>query len=232
MQINGFNKLTLLDFPKHLAATIFVGGCNMRCPFCHNASLVTDPSSQPIIPVKEVLDLLAKRKGILEGVCITGGEPTLYSDLPDLIRQIKSLGLAVKIDTNGTNPRMIKSLVDQHLIDYVAMDIKNSKENYELTSGIARIDLAVISESVSYLLADTVDYEFRTTVVKEYHTAKDILSIGNWIKGAKAYYLQSYQDSGDIISTDELHALPKETLNDFIRILTPYIKQVSLRGVD
>ncbi|MGB4661058.1 MAG: anaerobic ribonucleoside-triphosphate reductase activating protein, partial [Mobilitalea sp.] len=211
MQINGFNKLTLLDFPKHLAATIFVGGCNMRCPFCHNASLVTDPSSQPIIPVKEVLDLLAKRKGILEGVCITGGEPTLYSDLPDLIRQIKSLGLAVKIDTNGTNPRMIKSLVDQHLIDYVAMDIKNSKENYELTSGIARIDLAVISESVSYLLADTVDYEFRTTVVKEYHTAKDILSIGNWIKGAKAYYLQSYQDSGDIISTDELHALPKET---------------------
>jgi len=232
MQINGFNKLTLLDFPKHLAATIFVGGCNLRCPFCHNASLVLDPTTQPIIPVEEVLKVLTKRIGILEGVCITGGEPTLYSDLPELIRQIKSLGLAVKIDTNGTNPEMIKSLVDHHLIDYVAMDIKNSKEKYGLTSGIADINLDAINESITYLLTEPVDYEFRTTIVKEYHTAEDMRSIGGWITGAKSYFLQSYKDSGDIISGEELNALSKETMKDFVALLTPYINQVSLRGVD
>jgi len=231
MQIHGFNKLTLLDYPGHLAATIFLGGCNMRCPFCHNASLVTKLSTQPVIPTEEVLAILAKRKNILEGVCITGGEPTLYSDLPDLIKEIKALGLRVKLDTNGTNPSMLKSLTADKLIDYIAMDIKNSRENYSVTAGVQNLSLLPIEESVAFLLASSLDYEFRSTIVKEYHTMEDILSIGAWIKGAKAYYLQSYKDSDDVI-TPGLNSHSKETLSDFVRLLTPFINQVSIRGVD
>jgi pyruvate formate lyase activating enzyme len=231
MQINGFNKLTLLDFPGHLAATIFLGGCNMRCPFCHNASLVTKVSSQPVIPVEEVMATLTKRRGILEGVCITGGEPTIYTDLPDLIKDIKKLGFRVKLDTNGTNPSMMKTLVQEKQIDYVAMDIKNSPEKYSLTSGINHLDLAQIEESVAYLLSSPLPYEFRTTIVKEYHAEEDMVSIGRWLSGAEAYFLQSYKDSGDVIAPG-LNSHSKETLTKFVEVLTPYIKQVSLRGVD
>jgi pyruvate formate lyase activating enzyme len=231
MQIHGFNKTTLLDYPKHLAATIFLGGCNMRCPFCHNASLVTKVATQPIIPVEEVLSTLAKRKNILEGVCITGGEPTLYPDLPEFIASIKSLGLKVKLDTNGTNPKMIKALVGNHLLDYIAMDIKNSKDSYSLSSGIKDIDLDPINESIAYLLTTPLDYEFRTTIVKEHHSEQDILSIGEWIKGAKAYYLQSYKDSSDVLSPG-LKGHSKETLLSFVSLLAPYVTQVSLRGID
>ncbi len=231
MQIHGFNKTTLLDYPKHLAATIFIGGCNMRCPFCHNASLVTRVSSQPVIPTSEVLSYLEKRKNILEGVCITGGEPTLYPDLPEFIKAIKSLGLKVKLDTNGTNPSMIKALVEDNLIDYIAMDIKNSKENYSLSTGMPSVQMGSICESISYLLTTPLDYEFRTTLVKEHHSKQDMLSIGEWIKGANAYYLQSYRDSGDILSPG-LCSHSKETLEDFVSLLTPYVEHVSLRGVD
>jgi pyruvate formate lyase activating enzyme len=231
MQINGFNKTTLLDYPKHLAATIFLGGCNMRCPFCHNASLVTDAASQPMIPEQEVLSYLAKRKGILEGVCITGGEPTLYPDLTEFITKIKMLGLKVKLDTNGTNPRLMKTLVASGLIDYIAMDIKNSKEKYALTAGLNHFNIDPILESVEFLLSSPLDYEFRTTIVKEYHTEEDILSIGKWLTGAKAYYLQSYKDSGDILLPG-LHHHPKETLDEYVRLLTPFIPEVAIRGVD
>lgn len=231
MQINGLNKITLLDYPKHLAATIFLGGCNMRCPFCHNASLVMDSRSQPVISPAEVLSYLGKRRNLLEGVCITGGEPTLYPDLPDLIRKIKDLDYKVKLDTNGSNPSMMKSLVEQGLVDYVAMDIKNSKEHYGLSSGIQNIVLKPIEESVSYLLSGRVEYEFRTTVVKEHHTEADMLLIGNWIKDADVYYLQSYEDSGDIL-TRGLSAPPKETLLHYAELLTPYVKSVALRGID
>lgn len=231
MQINGFHKTTLLDYPKHLAATIFLGGCNMRCPFCHNASLVTGASAQPVIPEQEVLSYLAKRRGILEGVCITGGEPTLYTDLTDFITRIKEIGLKVKLDTNGTNPGLIKSLVANQLVDYVAMDIKNSKEKYALTAGIDRLTLDPIMESADFLLASPLDYEFRTTIVKEYHTTEDMLSIGSWLAGAKAYYLQSYKDSGDILLPG-LHSHSKETLEKYIALLTPFIPATELRGVD
>lgn len=231
MQIHGFNKLTLLDYPGHLAATMFLGGCNMRCPFCQNASLVLTPVSQPTIPEEEVIATLIKRKNILEGVCISGGEPTLYPELPRLIRRIKEIGFLIKLDTNGTNPDVIKSLTEDHLIDYVAMDIKNSREKYALTSGIPNLDMKPIEESVSYLLTSVIPYEFRTTIVKEYHTDEDMLAIGCWLQGAKAYFLQSYQDSGDIIKPG-LRNHTKETLEHFANLLKPYIEQVTLRGVD
>jgi pyruvate formate lyase activating enzyme len=231
MQIHGFSKTTLLDYPKHLAATIFLGGCNMRCPFCHNASLVTRFATQPIIPVEEVLSTLTKRKNILEGVCITGGEPTLYPDLPEFIGKTKALGLKVKLDTNGTNPAMLKSLVANKLVDYIAMDIKNSKEKYDLSTGIHGFDLLQISESIDFILTAPITYEFRTTIVKEHHSEQDILSIGRWINGANAYYLQSYKDSGDILSPG-LSSHSKDTLLNFVSLLTPYVTMVSLRGVD
>ena len=231
MNIHGFNKSTLLDYPKHLAATIFVGGCNMRCPFCHNASLVLRPNTQPIIPEEEVLSYLAKRKNILEGVCITGGEPTLYPELPLFIKQIKELGFKVKLDTNGTNPAMLKELAENKLIDYVAMDIKNSKDKYKITAGNKNISLDEINESISLLLSDIVEYEFRTTIVKELHTKSDMEAIGSWIKGAKAYYLQSYRDSEDVISPG-FTGPSKDILTQYKELLSDYVKLVDIRGVD
>ena len=231
MNIHGFNKLTLLDYPGHMAATIFLGGCNMRCPFCHNASLVTRVAAQPTIPLEDILHTLSKRKHILEGVCITGGEPTLNPGLTDLIRQIKSYGFKVKLDTNGTNPELLKSLVEEGLIDYVAMDIKNSKEKYVLTSGFPNINLDKIEQSITFLLSGSLEYEFRTTIVKELHTQEDMFSIGKWIEGAKAYYLQSYQTSDDILQPG-LNCHSKEALESFTAILTPYVNKVSLRGVN
>ena len=203
----------------------------MRCPFCHNASLVTGLGSQPIIPTEEVLAYLAKRKNILEGVCISGGEPTLYPDLSELVKNIRALGLKVKLDTNGSNPKLIRDLVKDQLIDYVAMDIKNSKEKYSLSTGIPNYQTANISESISYLLSSPLNYEFRTTIVREHHTEQDMISIGQWIKGAKAYYLQSYKDSEDVLSPG-LSSHSKETLQDFAALLTPYVESVSLRGID
>jgi pyruvate formate lyase activating enzyme len=230
MQIHGFNKTTLLDYPKHLAATIFFGGCNMRCPFCHNASLVSGAASQPIIPEQEVLSYLAKRKGILEGVCITGGEPTLNPDLITFITKIKELGLKVKLDTNGTNPRLMKTLIEDKLIDYIAMDIKNSKEKYALTAGLTNFTIEPILESADFLLTSPIKYEFRTTIVKEYHNREDMLSIGEWLSGAQAYFLQAYQDSGDILLPG-LHSHSKETLEEYVQLLTPMIPSVSVRGI-
>ncbi len=231
MQIHGFNKTTLLDYPKHLAATIFFGGCNLRCPFCHNASLVTKVASQPIIPEQEVLSYLAKRKGILEGVCITGGEPTLNPDLTTFLAKIKELGLKVKLDTNGTNPQLMKTLVADKLIDYIAMDIKNSKEKYALTAGLNDFRIDPILESADFLMTSPIDYEFRTTIVKEYHNREDMLSIGEWLSGAQAYFLQSYQDSGDIL-LHGLHSHNKETLDEYVQLLTPMIPSISVRGID
>lgn len=231
MNIHGFQKLTLLDYPGHMAATIFLGGCNMRCPFCHNASLVTKVSSLATIPLTDVLNTLSKRRSILEGVCITGGEPTLNPGLTDLIRHIKSYGFKIKLDTNGTNPDLLKAYISEGLIDYVAMDIKNSREKYALTSGYPDINLDKIEQSINYLLSGTLDYEFRTTIVKEFHTQEDMHSIGTWIEGAKAYYLQSYETSIDTIEPG-LNPHSKDTLDAFTHLLKPYVKQVSLRGIN
>lgn len=231
MQIHGLNKMTLLDYPKHLAALIFLGGCNMRCPFCQNASLVIAPESQPVIPEEELFSYLNKRKNILEGICISGGEPTLYPDLPQLIEKIKALGYLIKLDTNGTNPAMLKQLVRDHLIDYVAMDIKNCREKYPETSGTSKNLLGSVEESVAYLKTSPVEYEFRTTIVKELHTSSDILSIGRWLEGSKLYYLQSYRNSEDILCPG-YHAHPKEILEEFVDLLAPYIEHVQIRGAD
>ena len=199
--------------------------------FLSYASFVLRPYTQPIILWRIFCHIWKKEKNILEGVCITGGEPTLYDNLPDTIFKIKEIGLKVKLDTNGTNPVMIKDLTDKKLIDYVAMDIKNSKEKYKITAGNKDISMDNIHESISLLLSDIVDYEFRTTIVNELHTENDMRSIGEWIKGAKAYYLQPYADSDDVISSG-FTTPSKETLISYKEMLSVYVKHVGIRGVD
>ena len=200
MIIKGLQKLTLLDYPEKTACTVFTGGCNFRCPFCHNASLVTNLNSDEISE-SDFFELLNKRKNVLQGVCITGGEPTLTPDLQKFISKIKELGYLVKLDSNGYKPDVLKSLVNNNLIDYIAMDIKNSEEKYTLTTGIEDIDMNKIKESIDFIMNCGIDYEFRTTVVKELHTPQDIEHIGLLIKDAKKYYLQTFIDSGDLIGT-------------------------------
>lgn len=228
---HGLNKLTLLDFPGHMACTLFTGNCNFRCPFCHNASLVTDPSSEPAISEEEILDFLSSRRNKLEGVCITGGEPTLYRNLPDFIKRIKDLSFLVKLDTNGTNPDMLISLVDSGLIDMVAVDVKSSLKNYELACGIKNPDLKSIERTFDFLLENKVDYEFRTTVVDPIHSIEDFRDIGKRLKGAKAYFLQQFQDSGNLISSEGLKAYPIETLEKFKDVVKEFIPNTSIRGV-
>lgn len=198
MLIVGFNKTTLLDYPGRVAATIFVGGCNFRCPFCHNGGLVLDPLSQESYSEKEIFEFLQKRKNVLKGVCITGGEPTLHADLPEFISKVKDLGYQVKLDTNGYAPGVLKRLLDERLIDYVAMDIKNCPDKYAMTAGIT-FQLNRIEQSVCILKESSVPYEFRTTVVKELHTEEDMLKIADWIKGCPYYFLQQYQENENVI---------------------------------
>lgn len=230
MKISGLQKLTLLDYPGHIACTIFTSGCNYRCPFCHNASLVIHANSQPIIEESEVIEFLKKRIGILQGVCITGGEPTLQTGLIPFIEQIKSMGYLVKLDTNGNNYEIVKKLITENRIDYIAMDIKNSKDKYEVTAGTRFFDISEVEKSSSLLLEGRIPYEFRTTLVKEYHTEEDLRSIGDWLKGADKYFLQTFQDSGDIIASN-LHGFSVQELIYFRDLLFPYFKSIELRGV-
>ena len=230
MIINGFQKLTLLDYPGRVACTIFTAGCNMRCPFCHNASLVTHIDSENTFSVDEVLDYLEKRQGILEGVCITGGEPLLQPDIKEFIAEIKKLGYSVKLDTNGTFPEKLKELVNEGLVDYVAMDIKNSKAKYKETAGINNLDLSKIEESVDFLINSNIDFEFRTTIVNEFHTVEDIQDIVVWIRGAHKYFLQNFVDSGDLIGQD-LNPVTLDTLRVMREKATEFIPCVELRGI-
>lgn len=227
MQFHGFQKLTLLDFPGKVACLLFTGGCNFRCPFCHNAGLVTHVGNETYSE-EEILSYLEKRKGILDGVCVTGGEPLLQSGLSAFLKKVKTLGYAVKLDTNGSFPDRLKALVSAGLVDYVAMDIKNAPEKYALTAG-TKVDLTAVKESVSFLLSGAVDYEFRTTLVAELHTAADMEAIGTWIKGAKRYYLQTFRDSGDLIGTG-LSALDEESTRAFSEIAQRYAIPVQIRG--
>lgn len=229
MLIKGLQKLTLLDYPTKTACTIFTGGCNFRCPFCHNASLVLDAGEGERIEADEVLSFLKKRVGLLDGVCVTGGEPLLQKDIKEFLGNIKDMGYAVKLDTNGYSPEKLVDIVNGGLVDYVAMDIKNCKEKYSLTAGID-IDISKIEQSVSFLMDCGIDYEFRTTVVKQYHTLADIENIAVWIAGAKGYYLQSFVDSGDIIK-DGLSAVSKETLGQMRDVCLWHIKNTGIRGV-
>ena len=229
MNIGGLQKLTLLDYPGKIACTLFTVGCNLRCPFCHNASLVTHPQDAGYVTDDEFFSFLQKRKGVLDGVCVTGGEPTLQKDLPEFLEKIKALGYFVKLDTNGTNPRLLRSLIDEGLVDYVAMDIKNSPEKYTTTSGGVDM-LTNIKESVSLLLSGKVQYEFRTTAVSGFHETEDFESIGKWICGADKYFIQNFVDSGDLISPDTL-GIPAEKMSEFLKAVRKYIPSAELRGI-
>lgn len=234
MRILGLTKTTLLDYPEHVAASIFTGGCNFRCPFCHNGDLVLSADSRlSEYSEEEILAFLKKRAGILTGVCITGGEPTLQKDLPDFLARIQELGLPVKLDTNGYQPDVLEALISRGLIASCAMDIKNSPEKYGMTAGVKDCNLSPIRESVSFLLSLTgaFSYEFRTTVVRELHTAADMTAIADWLQGASAYYLQSYTDSAEVI-TPGFHAPSPETLQSFRRLCLPKIPNTRLRGTD
>jgi pyruvate formate lyase activating enzyme len=231
MNILGLNKTTLLDYPEHVAATIFIGGCNYRCPFCHNMDIVFQNENIPKFSTNEIISFLHKRKNILTGVCITGGEPTLNHELPDLIRQIKDIGYKIKLDTNGTNPTMISNLIDSGLIDYCAMDIKNCREKYALTCGMDVIDISKVEESVSILNGqDKIEYEFRTTIVKQLHNTSDIIGIANWIKGAPRYFLQSYKDCPQVIKSG-YSAYNEAELEHFLTLCREYIPNTHLRGI-
>ncbi len=199
MIFGGLQKLTLLDFPGHVSCIVFTKGCDFLCPFCHNAPLVTKPSDAEDISEEEILYFLKKRTGILDGVCITGGEPLLHPTLPDFIKKVKALGYKVKLDTNGSFPERLISLVDEGLVDYVAMDVKNSFEKYSITAG-CDVDIDKIKESIDFLLTGKVEYEFRTTVTKELHTIQDIEKIAKNIQGADKYFIQNFVDSGNVIA--------------------------------
>lgn len=231
MEIHGLNKLTLLDYPEHLACTIFTGRCNLRCPFCHNAGLVLFPEREPEISESELFSFLEKRRGTLEGVCITGGEPTLQQDLLPFIKKVKELSYLVKLDTNGTRPDVLRLLLKENVLSYIAMDIKNCKEKYASTCGLSSVRLESFEESIALIKESGLPYEFRTTLVKEFHTADDLLKIGLWLKGAKRYALQAFLDSGELI-TGGLHRHETSELVEFRSMLTPYFDEVLLRGVD
>ena len=230
MVIQGLQKLTLLDYPEKVACTVFTAGCNFQCPFCHNASLVIDTCRNVEIPLDEVFVFLEKRKKVLEGVCITGGEPLLQQGIEEFLEKIKVMGYAVKLDTNGSFPERLQRIVEAGLVDYVAMDIKNSRESYGRTAGVEGYDITGIERSVRYLMQGKVTYEFRTTVVREFHRKSDFESIGQWIAGAERYYLQQFTDSGDLIQKG-LRGYDKNIMEQALEIVRKYVKTAQLRGL-
>lgn len=233
--IAGLQKMTLLDYPGKVACTVFLQGCNFRCPFCHNSSLLGGKAESPI-GQDELLSFLKKRQGLLDGVCITGGEPTLCPDLPELMRQIKSLGFSVKLDTNGSNPAILKNLVRANLVDYVAMDIKNCPQRYEETSGCPGLDLSKIEESMVFLMEGTMEYEFRTTVIRQLHTAEDLAAIGKWFRTlcpdrqVNNYFIQPFVESDNVL-TDGLCAPDSAQLQAFLQAIRPSVRHAEIRGL-
>ena len=231
MIIHGLEKLSLVDYDGCVAATVFTGNCNFRCGFCHNSALVLGAKDLPVIPENEILDYLTKRKGILDGLCITGGEPTLNKDLALFMEKVKKIGYKVKLDTNGTAPETVKMLTKNGLCDYFAIDIKNDKENYAKTIGLNKFDISNVEKTVEFLLKGLIPYEFRTTIIAEYHTAETIKNIGDWIAGAEKYFMQKFK-SGENCISQGLTAVPKETAETFLREISGKVKYCSLRGYD
>ena len=230
MRIQGLQKLTLLDYPERVACTVFTAGCNFRCPFCHNASLVTHIPEKADTDEESFFRFLKKRQGILDGVCITGGEPLLQPDIEEFMRKIKDLGYKVKLDTNGSFPEKLKYLVNEGLVDYVAMDIKNSISCYGETIGVDGRYNEAVKQSVDFLMEGHVEYEFRTTVTKNFHSEADFDEIGQWIRGAKHYYLQGFVDSGDLIE-EHIEGVSKEEMELFLKKIKPYVPNVEIRGM-
>ncbi len=231
MIIQGLQKLTLLDYPGRVACTVFTAGCNLRCPFCHNAGLVTHIDRSNIISEEELFSFLKKRQGILDGVCVSGGEPLLMPDIIPFIEKIKSFGFLVKLDTNGTFFERLREIVEKGIVDYVAMDIKNSPQKYPMTAGCESVDIDSVKKSVALLEENGIDHEFRTTVVRELHTEEDMKEIGKWLSGTKKYFLQGFIDSGDLIGQNYSAYSPAEMAKmlDIIRLSVP---SASLRGID
>ncbi len=226
----GLQKLTLLDYPGKVACTIFSCGCNYRCPFCHNAMLVTGRDEDMALSREELFAFLKTRTKILDGVAITGGEPLLHADMPDLIREIKSLGFAVKLDTNGSFPEALEKLISAKLIDRVAVDIKNCPAKYAKTSG-SESALEKVRQTVELLMQGNMDYEFRTTVVGGFHAPGDFVEIGKWIAGAKAYFLQKFTDSGEVLALNpEMGSLTDADLEGFLAEVKPYVPGAAIRG--
>lgn len=230
MVFNGFQKLTLLDYPGKVACTLFLAGCNFRCPFCHNASLVTEIDNSYQVSDTEVLAYLKKRTGVLEGVCVTGGEPLLRDDLGDFLKEVKVLGYSVKLDTNGSFPKKLEALIKEGLVDYVAMDIKNCKEKYGLTVGVKDFDITPIEKSVELLKSGIIPYEFRTTIVSEFHQMEDMPKIGQWIQGSEPYFLQNFVDSGNLIQGN-LHGYDKEFLENLAENVRAFVPNAEIRGI-
>ena len=220
----------MVDFDGKIACTVFTGGCNFRCPFCHNAPLVVGNVKSQQIDCDEVFDYLQKRKGLVDAVCVTGGEPTLQPDLCDFLAKVRDMGYATKLDTNGLRPDVLKEVLDKKLVDFVAMDVKNSPARYAETVGLASFDMTGVRESIEFLLEGTVDYEFRTTVVRELHDESSLEEIGKLIRGAKRYFLQSFTDRDTVLFAG-LHAPEKEALLRYAEIVRPYVKSVEVRGV-
>ena len=230
MQIEGVQKLTLLDFPGHVACTVFTPGCNFRCPFCHNASLVVNAPAKGAQDPEELFRFLSKRRGILDGVALTGGEPLLQQGVEEFLRRVKELGFKTKLDTNGSFPDRLRAILDAGLADYVAVDIKNSPAKYPLTTGCTADFTAQLSQTIKLLAQSGIDYEFRTTIVAEYHTDADILAMGEWINGAPRWFLQKFEDSGELICGG-LHAADEETMNRFLQLAKPFVGHAALRGM-
>lgn len=234
MILRGLNKLTLLDYPGHLACTAFVGACNFRCPFCHNAPLVLSADTCPPISETEFFSFLKKRRGILEGVCITGGEPTLQRELPDFLAKIKELGFLIKLDTNGYEPELLELLLDGGYVDMVAMDIKNCPNSYAATVGLPteRFDISRIFASAALLRSSSIPYEFRTTVVKELHPAECFVKIGEWLAGSSPYFLQQFTAGNQLICGDstQFHAYTDAELHEAAKLLAAYLPNTHVRG--
>ena len=229
MMICGFEKFSMVDYDGKIACTVFTGGCNFRCPFCHNGSLVVGDVKSQEIPLEEVFDYLNKRKGLVDAVCVTGGEATLQHGLAKFYEQVREMGYLTKLDTNGLRPDVLKDLLDKHLLDYVAMDIKNSKAKYAITTGVKDVDIAKIDESVEMLKNSDVDYEFRTTIIKEFHTEADMREIADWINGAKRYFIQHYNDTEGCIShgfTD----FTKAEAEAFSLLFDGKVEKIGIRG--
>ena len=230
MVFHGFQKMTMLDFPGYVACTVFTPGCNFRCPFCHNSLLVTKVNENEIYSEDEILAYLRKRKGVIDGICISGGEPLMHDDIFDFVKKVKKTGMLVKIDTNGSFPDKLKKLIDSGNIDYVAMDIKNCPEKYSVTTGIQDFDFSPVRKSVELLLEGRIAYEFRTTVVKELHTPQDMVEIGELIKGADRYFIQHFIESESNIQQG-LTALDREEMENLRNSVVRFVKNAELRGI-
>lgn len=229
MIVCGYEKFSMVDFDEKIACTVFTGGCNFRCPFCHNGALVVGNVKAEQIDEHEVFDYLEKRKGLVDAVCVTGGEPTLQSDLKDFLRKVRDMGYLTKLDTNGLRPDVLKDVLKEKLVDYVAMDVKNSLQKYAVTVGLESVDTSKIKESINTLLSSDVEYEFRTTLIKEFHTAGDMEKIADTINGAQRYFMQKYKDNEECISHG-FSPIEKDEAEKFKAFFDGKVAKIGLRG--